>query len=244
MRLLFALLLTLPIAAAHADNPPTTAGPTKTGFLLPNGWHLTPAGKHLVTSDLVLNILPLKDNRQAIVSTCGYNTHQVMVVDLAELKPTSKTSVAQSWFGLAATPDESKLILSGGGSSVTPRHNFTLQNNQLTRVGGEEPKLPNARDKKLGRAFASGICVADGGNWYALDIDAATVSLIDANGAILRSGRIGGRPYDVKLARNGLLYVSDWARSPRCRARLQGTHGCRDNPRRRTPKPDRVAPDR
>ena len=42
-------------AAQDKPDPTRTAGPTATGFLLPNGWHLTPAGKHLVTTDLPLN---------------------------------------------------------------------------------------------------------------------------------------------------------------------------------------------
>jgi hypothetical protein len=34
------------------DPPPGFPGPTKDGFLLPNGWHLTPVGRHVEITDL------------------------------------------------------------------------------------------------------------------------------------------------------------------------------------------------
>ena len=61
-------------SAAFADDKPTLPGPTATGFLLPNGWHLTPAGQHIAISDLPLNIHPLKDNKHALVTTNGGGT--------------------------------------------------------------------------------------------------------------------------------------------------------------------------
>src|SRR4029079_9759032 len=57
------------------------AGPTSDGFLLPNGWKLTPAGDQLPLSDLPLNILPLKNEARVVVTTNGFNTHAIQVVD-------------------------------------------------------------------------------------------------------------------------------------------------------------------
>ena len=70
-----------------ADPPKTEpgkfAGPTTDGFLLPNGWHLTPVGKHAVTTDLPLNVIPLKDNKHALVATSGWNTHDLYLIDIS-----------------------------------------------------------------------------------------------------------------------------------------------------------------
>ena len=48
---------------------------------------------------------------------------------------------------------------------------------------------------------------------YALDIDYGTIAALDIESEKeLKSASVGGRPYDVVLARNGnLLYVTDWA---------------------------------
>lgn len=51
------------------DSKPVFPGSTKDGFLLPNGWHLTPVGKHVEISDLPLNIHPLKGGQYALVTT-------------------------------------------------------------------------------------------------------------------------------------------------------------------------------
>src|SRR5262245_38395436 len=93
-------LLAISLAAQDKPDPVRTAGPTKTGFLLPNGWHLTPVGRHLVTTDLPLNILPLKDGKHVLVATSGFNKHELSLVDVSgpEPKLVSSTTVRQSWY--------------------------------------------------------------------------------------------------------------------------------------------------
>ena len=59
------IALLLPGLTHAGDNKPRFAGPTDKGFLLPNGWHLTPAGKHVLLTDLPLNIVALRDGRHA-----------------------------------------------------------------------------------------------------------------------------------------------------------------------------------
>src|SRR5436305_15287664 len=76
-----ALLAALPAAA---DEKPRYAGPTANGFLLPNGWTLTPAGRHVVLADMPLNIVPLNGRPPALVATSGYNNHELAAVDLTD----------------------------------------------------------------------------------------------------------------------------------------------------------------
>src|SRR6516165_8377097 len=59
------------------------AGPSESGFLLPNGWRLTPAGRHVLVTDLPLNILTSSDSRHAFVATSGYNIHELTAIDIA-----------------------------------------------------------------------------------------------------------------------------------------------------------------
>src|SRR6201991_5215462 len=115
MRTVTAVLLLAGIAVAQPPAAPPTSdpmarpGPTKDGFLLPNGWHLTPVGKHVEITDLPLNIQPLKDNRHAIVTTNGFNKHEISLVDLQDGKVVAAEWARQSWFGFALNKDESKL---------------------------------------------------------------------------------------------------------------------------------------
>src|SRR5271168_1777999 len=131
------LLLALPLAA---QEPPKFPGPTKEGFLLPNGWHLTPVGKHLVTTDLPLNILPLADNKHVLVASSGFNAHDLMVVDITgEPKLVAKMTQRQSWYGLATDPAQKKVWWSGGGQNSL--HVFDLAGDKLTRVTKADPNI-------------------------------------------------------------------------------------------------------
>jgi YVTN family beta-propeller protein len=193
---------------------PRFPGQTEKGFLLPNGWTVSPAGQQIILPDLPLNIVALADNRHALVATSGYNSHDLTVVDLEKLTRGATETVRQSWFGLAIAPGEGKLWWSGGGGNML--HVYDLKDGKLARTGpAEQPAQPRDgnRDPK-DQHFKSGLLLdAQRNVLYSLDIDAGMISAIDLAGKQPeRSFKLGGRPYDVVLARNGSrLYVSDWA---------------------------------
>jgi len=202
-RLLWGMLTALCAATAHAqDAKPQFAGPTKDGFLLPNGWHLTPVGRHVVTTDLPLNVIPLKDGRHALVATSGWNAHELSVVDLQsdEPKVISKVTNRNSWFGLHLSADESTVIWAGGGAGAN--HVYTLKDGILTpKVGGksgdiakmtledlikENPLVAKMTPEDIARllptvsdakSFKSGIAFdAKTGTTYELDINGGSIS--------------------------------------------------------------------
>jgi YVTN family beta-propeller protein len=227
--LLFGLLAMAAFAVAQQPKP-TFPGPTKDGFLLPNGWHLTPVGTHVETTDLPLNIIPLRDGQHALVASSGFNSHDLMLVSLAgEPKIVSKMTARQSWYGLALAPDESKVWWSGGGQASL--HTFDLTGPMLKRTtaaDGNISKLTPEQLEKLGdemgksTAFKSGLCIDSKSNTlYSLDIHfqkdkdspkEGRISATDLKTNTTKSATIGGRPYDVVVGRGGhLLFVSDWA---------------------------------
>ena len=127
-----ASVLALPLIAQErkAQEKPRTAGPTDAGFLLPNGWTLTPAGEQVPLNDLVLNIIPGPDGRRALVSSNGYNTHELSLVDLGRKEVVAKQSVRQSWFGLALEPEAGKVWW----GSANMRSRLRLSNPALRRM--------------------------------------------------------------------------------------------------------------
>ena len=56
------------------------AGPVAGGFLLPNGWTITPAGDQVTLTDLPLHEIPLPDGRHALAATSGYDASNVQRV--------------------------------------------------------------------------------------------------------------------------------------------------------------------
>jgi DNA-binding beta-propeller fold protein YncE len=198
--------------ASRAQEAPRYAGATKTGFLLPNGWVVSPAGQHVMIPDLPLSILALPDNRHALVATSGFNAHELLLIDLQIPDIKERRFVRESWFGLAATPDRHRIWWSGGGSNVTHRFQLDGQYFSALRVAPKaETKTAAERAKPH---FRSGLAFDSRRNiLYSLDIDDGTLTAYDPDTEkVLKSAWVGKRPYDVALDRQGnLLYVSDWA---------------------------------
>ncbi len=205
------LLFTLLTPPLFADDKSRTVGATEKGFVLPNGWTISPAGQQVLLSDLPLNILPLADSKHALVATSGYNKHELCVVDLVTAVVVDRQLVNQSWFGLVLDPQTNKIWWSGGGANLL--HSFALKDRKLIRISPEDPDISKIdRRSPRQRAFQSGIAWdAKTQTLFTLDIDAGSISALQA-GATKKGAKVGGRPYDVVLTRNGTrLYVSDWA---------------------------------
>lgn len=222
------LLLGLASAQPPAqDHKPATAGKTDRGFLLPNGWVLTPAGRHVVLTDLPLNILPFSDNRRVLVATSGYNKHQLSLIDLEKNKVVARESIPESWFGLAINKDESRVWWSGGGRGRI--FAFDLKGDGLTEQAFDtSPALRSTVPKKNSEegphSFRSGLFLDhETQTLYSLDIDAGTITAVDLKtGKLTKSATCGSRPYDVVLSHNrAVLFVSDWSRRAVLAVRLE-----------------------
>ena len=212
-----AATLTLPILGQQPEGEkPRFAGPTDRGFLLPNGWTVSPAGDQVALADLPLNILPLAGGQRALVATSGYNAHELSLVDLDKKAVVAKAAVRQSWFGLAHDAKSGRVWWSGGGTGFI--HAFTLEDDMIDRLGPDEPERvasKRRRDAATGPSdFASGLALSpDASTLYRLDIDAGTLTAIQPGGKpSRRSAKVGVRPYDVAVAVDGSkLFVSDWS---------------------------------
>ncbi len=196
---------------------PRYAGPVENGFLLPNGWTLSPAGKHVTIADLPLNIVPLADHRHVLVATSGYNKHELVLIDLVELKIVRREAVRQSWYGLATNPSQTLVWWSGGGANMV--HAYELKDGNLKRISPDEVD-PNTLGKEEQQKIRNDVSFKSGllhdaktDTLYSLDINkGALTAIVLAGGRPTRTIPCGKRPYDIVRGPGGrLLYVSDWA---------------------------------
>lgn len=218
---LMATLCGGPLVVGEEKTTPVFPGQTKSGFLLPNGWTISPAGKSVVVGDLPLNIIPLSGSRHALVATSGYNKHELSLVDLGSLSIAARSEVLQSWYGLALSKVDSstsahKVWWSGGGGDLV--HTLLLEDNKLRRIGPAEPDIKTIKEQEkrtgIQRGFKSGLVLdSRRGRLLSLDINAGMIAALALkDGQVIKSAKIGGRPYDVLISSDrGRLYVSDWA---------------------------------
>src|SRR5206468_3156952 len=99
------VLLALGTCPLPAEDKPRLTGPTDQGFLLPNGWTISPAGRQVELGGLPLKLALLPGGRHLLVTSNGYTQHFLAVLDTETEKVTQRLPIAQGWLGLAASAD-------------------------------------------------------------------------------------------------------------------------------------------
>ncbi|MEQ1851258.1 MAG: bifunctional YncE family protein/alkaline phosphatase family protein [Chthoniobacteraceae bacterium] len=180
-RILMTLLATSLVALA--ETPRTTAtpgartrvevpGPQPDGaVLLPNQWSLRPAGKQTLVGDFPVNIALHPEGKFAAILHCGYGQHEIQILDIASGKVASRVNINEAFYGIAFSPDGSRLFCSGSSDEVL--HVFNFKGAYL----GEPASVP-LRDKTK-RGIPCGFAVStDGATIYVANVWGQSVSRV------------------------------------------------------------------
>ena len=196
---------------------------------LPNGWRITPAGKHVkLPGDLPMKMAVIGDGSRLLVLTGGYHHHSLNVLDVRTAESIATLDVVKTWDGMAFDSASGTVYLSGGGRA---KRNFA---EVLVRLGITSP-LKDAIDKPILRVhyadgkllpeaplsiagldekdrYISGMALGPDGSLYALNIQTDTLyRLSGPDFSQQTSVKTGYRPYSVVFAPDGkTLAVSNW----------------------------------
>ncbi len=213
MRTLCISLLSL-ILPCLASAQTVWPGPVENGYLLPNGWHITPIGKTAVTNDLILNLAPAPDGKAVVALTCGFNPHEIVVIDTETDEAVQHIPQKTAWLGLAWQPDGKRLFVSGGNDKkkdapAAPIYFYGYENGKLT----EQPAGTFTDDLPQNKVTWSGLaCHPTQPLLFAANRTANEIVVFDtATGQ--KKGKVSTEmnPYDVVLSPDGkILYVSNW----------------------------------
>ncbi len=172
---LVALLLLLAICApllAATDRPGREPGGVT---LLPNGWRIAPAGRHLPVGDLPLAMVESPDGGTLVVSNDGYAKPTLTVVDLKGFSVREKVALDDAWLGLVWHPDGKRLYSSGGGAG-------TVQEIKLTASGLKAVATVKLR-KPATESFVGGLSITpDGSRLYAVEALGELLTAVDLTG--------------------------------------------------------------
>ena len=221
-----AVLLGLAVAASRMSRIPNVKD-SAGAVTLPNGWKITPAGKHVkLPGDLPMKMQVMGDG-SILVLTAGYHDHSLSLIDARTGQVTATLDVVKAWDGMAFDPASGTVYLSGGGS---PREDF---GDVMARLGmgamkesidkpilrvrcanGKLTPLPALGIEGLGEAdrYISGVTLGPDGSLYALNIQTDTLYRLSGSDFLRQSSaKTGYRPYDVAFSPDGkTLAVTNW----------------------------------
>jgi DNA-binding beta-propeller fold protein YncE len=96
---------------------------------LPNGWHLSPAGRSFFLGDLPLNIAVSKTRKYLAVTNNGQSIQSLQLIDPATEKVLHNVIMPKSWYGLKFSADEKYLYASGGNDNCILQ--YAIADNKL-----------------------------------------------------------------------------------------------------------------
>ncbi|HEX3555911.1 MAG TPA: bifunctional YncE family protein/alkaline phosphatase family protein [Thermoanaerobaculia bacterium] len=201
------LSLLLAPAAFGATKPAPRQMPGREGIsvLLPNGWRIAPAGRHITVGDLPLAMAESPDGGTLVVTNNGYTKPSLTVVDLRRLTVPATVPVDDAWLGLVWHPDGKRLYASGGAAS-------TVQELRVGEKGLEKTAVLTL--KKPGpTSFVGGLAVSpDGSRLYAVHVLGQTLSAVDlGSGQVAQTVELPAEAYTALAAPDGkTVFVSLW----------------------------------
>jgi YVTN family beta-propeller protein len=96
---------------------------------LPNGWHLSPAGRSLPLGDLPLNLAVSPSKKYIAVTNNGQSIQSLQLIDPVSEKVLHNVIIPKSWYGLKFSSDEKYLYASGGNDNWILQ--YAITNNKL-----------------------------------------------------------------------------------------------------------------
>jgi len=200
-----------------ADEPPRIEWPGYQGkgvTLLPNGWRLSPAGRHVEVGGLPMNLVPSPDGRFLAISSSGWTKPSLSIFDTHTLQIVSRAEVDHTWLGVVWHPDGKRLFMSGASENVI--YEYTFQNGKVTASGTisiSAAERHPGRDVIENAGYVAGLALsADGSRLYAAQIYGEKVRAIDiATKQVAATAELDAEPYTCVLSPDGrTLYVSVW----------------------------------
>ncbi|MDD5542436.1 MAG: bifunctional YncE family protein/alkaline phosphatase family protein [Acidobacteriia bacterium] len=175
------------------------------GYLLPNGWKLTPAGTHIPAGDLPLRIVIHPDGKFLAVTNNGDGGNGLNILDLDRQTKVNTIPMESAWLGLQFSPDGKQLYASGGGDNKIFRFHFDQ--------GIQEKSGELALGDKKAHIFPAGLCIDSAGKrlYAALNLS-NEVAVIDLKSfSVAKTIAVGDHPYTCVVSKDGNeIFVSNW----------------------------------
>jgi DNA-binding beta-propeller fold protein YncE len=194
--------------------PAPRPGPARGGTtLLPNGWRIAPAGRHIQVGDLPLNMVQSPDGRYLVITNNGWSKPTLTIFDTRTEQVIGRAPVDHAWLGLAWDPNGTRLFSAGAAENTI--HEFAWKDGALKDAGAIALGPPERRTggELQNAGFIGGLAIApDGARLYATHVFGQAVSAVDLQTRReFHNATLDAEPYTCVLSHDGkTLYVSLW----------------------------------
>ncbi len=177
------------------------------GDQLPTGVHLDPAAPARDVGPLPLTMRRSPEGNRLVLSLGGYSEQGVQVVDAATGEVVQNLPQPAAFVGLAFSPDGRVLYASGGNQDVVYRYDWQNGTAHL-----RDSLVLAWKSSRAGSRYPAGLAVShDGNRLYVAENLADSLAVFNLKtGIVVQRLATGPYPYDVAVAPNGTVYVSEW----------------------------------
>ncbi len=194
-------------ALAQAPKTVERPGPERGATLLPNGWRIAPAGRHMQIGDLPLAMAESSDGHYLVVADNGFVKPSLVCVDLRHGYVSSRLALENSWLGLAWSPFGDRLYCSGAAARTVQE--ILFEKGKLK----EGKTIPLAKPDKGKETLTGGLALSpDGKSLYVVEFFGNLLHAVDlASGKVTRTVSLPAEPYTCLVSADGKrLFVSLW----------------------------------
>ncbi len=173
---------------------------------LPNGWHLSPAGRSLPLGDFPLNIAVSSSKKYMAITNNGQSIQSIQLIHPITEKILHTVIIPKSWYGLKFSADEKYLYASGGNDNWILQYaivNNRLQLKDSILLGRKWPEKISPAGIEIDNAVKRLYVVTKENNsLYVIDL---------SDKSIIQKLELGNEAYACLLSPDKKeLYISSW----------------------------------
>ena len=193
---------------------PARPGPQGDGVtLLPNGWRIAPAGRHLDAGDLPLAMALHPGGHHLVVTNNGWSKPSLRVVDVDRWQVTQKMPLDHAWLGLVWHPDGRRLFSSGAADNTIREVEWRGDRLVPARTFRIGPPQKTVQGELVDPGFVAGLALSpDGRLLYAADVFGESVAAVDVeSGEVVARAPLAAEGYATAVAPDGsAVYATVW----------------------------------
>jgi len=180
-------------------------GPLGGGYLLPNGWRLTPAGRQVALGGFPLRLTAVPGGPYLIATSNGYGEHFLAVIDARKEQVVERVPIKEGWMGIAVDSSGQTVYASGGSEDRVLV--FRFASGHLERQ--DDIVLESG-------TFPAGLALDSSGKRLFVTANGANaLKIVDiAQHKVTATIPVGPKPYTCAVSKDGRhAWVSNWGES-------------------------------